>query len=78
MNDQTTKMIVFAGGAALIYLFAKKMNVFGSGATTGTTTPALIAQVGGTTSTGGAMGGTTAAVGVGGTTTAINRIEQIN
>lgn len=69
MNDQATKIIVFVGGAALIYLFAKKMNVFGLGGTTGASaggsgSGALISQVGGTTATGGTMGGTTAATGV--------------
>lgn len=71
MNDQTTKMIVFAGGAALIYLFAKKMNVFGLGSTTGTGTTtggvgsgSLISQIGGATDTGGTMGGTTGTTGI--------------
>lgn len=71
MNDQTTKMIVFAAGAALIYLFARKSNVFGGGtASTGgggtgnVGTGSLISQIGGTTSTGGTMGGTTGTTGV--------------
>lgn len=69
MNDQATKLVVFIGGAGLIYLFAKKMgwgktNTGTSTTGGGTGSGLLIGQVGGSTSTGGTMGGTTGTTGI--------------
>lgn len=83
MNDTAAKVVVFGGGALLIYHFAKRMNAIkantGTAGGTGTAagiggTPgasALIAGTGGATGAGGTMGATAGAVGIADPTSAI-------
>lgn len=69
MTDTTTKLVVFAGGALLIYLFAKKMNVIKA---TGSTTGGQATNIGATpgATPGAAPGGSTVISQIGGATAA--------